>query len=56
MNEIYKSTNWGNVCSALTGWGNIYKSIANCNTPIVDAYEIRVIADGGSIESLNCIK
>ena len=41
-NEIYSSTWWG--FSSSTGFGNMY-----------DKYNNRVEADGGTIESLECV-
>ena len=55
MGSIYKTTWWGYVCNSTSGWGSIYRPIANCNTPIADAYILRVETDGGIIESPQCI-
>ena len=55
--SIYDKSWFGiGVCTSKTGWGIIYKSIAGCETPQQEEFSDRVIADGGIIESLQCIK
>ena len=58
-NEIYSKTWWGiGVCTNTINWGYVYKPYANCGgglTPIQEAYKTRVEADGGIVESINCI-
>ena len=49
-NEIYNSSWWGEFSS--TGFGNIYYDIANS---LISGFTTRVIADGGTVESSECI-
>lgn len=41
--SIYTSTDWGSVCDNNIGWGNVYRSIANCNPIAV----VNLIAENG---------
>ena len=50
-NEIYKSSWWGNPTAS--GWGNIYYNYII--SFYARNYSDRVIADGGVVESLNCV-
>ena len=54
-NEIYSKSFWGIGACNRIGWGIVYKPFAGCSTPIVDNYVTRVLADGGELESINCI-
>jgi hypothetical protein len=57
-NEIYSSSWWGDGPCNDVGWGIIYKQYANCGPvqPIIDAFVIRVEADGGTVESTPCLE
>jgi|TARA_R110000803_G_scaffold92555_1_gene160057 hypothetical protein len=48
MANIYKDSLWG--YSSSTGFGNIYY-----NYSLVGSFNLRVLADGGIVESLECI-
>ena len=50
-NEIYNSSWWGNPTA--TGWGNMYYNYIV--SFYARNYSDRVIADGGVVESLNCV-
>tara|TARA_B110001469_G_scaffold34966_1_gene35172 strand:+ start:154 stop:735 length:582 start_codon:yes stop_codon:yes gene_type:complete len=50
-NEIYSSSWWGNPTA--TGWGNMYYNYIV--SFYARNYSDRVIADGGVVESLNCV-
>ena len=50
-NEIYRDSWWGNPTAS--GWGNIYYSYIV--SFYARNYSDRVIADGGTVESLNCV-
>ena len=50
-NEIYNSSWWGNPTA--TGWGNMYYNYIV--SFYARNYSDRVIADGGVVESLNCL-
>lgn len=52
--KIYGTTWWGNPTP--DGWGNIYYDLATSSNYFVRAYDDRVIADGGIIESLSCVE
>tara|TARA_R110000803_G_scaffold21725_5_gene54464 strand:- start:1516 stop:1692 length:177 start_codon:yes stop_codon:yes gene_type:complete len=54
-NEIYSKSWWGKGACNSIGWGIVYKEYAGCNTPIVTSYILRVEADGGTLESIECI-
>ena len=52
---------WGQGFINTTGWGIIYETSHAGETwigytPIAYAYQTRVIADSGTVESLKCIK
>tara|TARA_R110002073_G_C9446833_1_gene577751 strand:- start:21 stop:317 length:297 start_codon:yes stop_codon:yes gene_type:complete len=54
--KIYESTWWGvGVCAATNGWGNIYYDISGCASETAVAFRDRILADGGTVESLTCI-
>ena len=52
-NEIYNSSWWGN--PTIAGWGNIYYQFA-FPSPLSNRFSSRVIADGGTVESLDCVE
>ena len=52
-NEIYNSSWWGN--PTIAGWGNIYYQFA-FPSPLSNRFSSRVIADGGTVESLECVE
>ena len=52
-NEIYNVSWWGS--PTRNGWGNIYYLFALLS-PLGDRFSDRVLADGGTVESLNCVK
>ena len=52
-NEIYNVSWWGS--PTRNGWGNIYYQFA-FPSPLGDRFSDRVLADGGTVESLNCVK
>jgi len=51
-NEIYKVSWWGSPIK--DGWGGIYYDFAY-GFPLVNYYSDRVEADGGIVESLQCV-
>ena len=51
-NEIYSSTWWG--FSSSTGFGNMYDKYNNPDN-LANSFKIRVEADGGTVESLECV-
>jgi hypothetical protein len=51
-NEIYNSTWWGN--PQKNGWGGIYYDYA-FDFPLINYFIDRVEADGGIIESSECV-
>ena len=54
-NEIYSRSWWGRgVCDNTVGWGIIYKPYAGCGT-LTSLFIERVTADGGIVESPQCI-
>ena len=54
-NEIYDESWWGiGPCNNI-GWGIVYKPYANCESALVLRYIERVEADGGIVESAQCI-
>ncbi len=50
-NEIYDTSWWGS--PEKVGWGSIYYDFII--TPLTRQYEARVIADGGTIEAIDCV-
>jgi len=55
-NEIYSKSWWGSgVCNNTVGWGLVYKPYAGCESQITTDFVARVTADGGTIESVECI-
>jgi len=53
-NEIYENSWWGSPTS--TGWGSIYYEYAVIfPSEVTTRFSDRVIADGGVVESLDCI-
>ncbi len=55
-NEIYNTSWWGDgVCDNTVNWGLIYKPYAGCQSQITVDFITRVTADGGTIESVECI-
>ncbi len=55
-NEIYNKSWWGSgVCNNTVGWGLIYKPYAGCESQTTTDFVVRVTADGGVIESVECI-
>ena len=52
--KIYETTWWGNPTS--NAWGNIYFDLAQTEPQLVVDYRARVIADGGTLESVECIE
>lgn len=55
-NEIYYKSWWGRgVCDNTIGWGIVYKAYAGCQSQITINFIARVTADGGTIESVECI-
>ena len=51
--KIYETTWWGNPTA--NAWGNIYYDLAITETQLVTDFRTRVEADGGIIESIECI-
>ena len=54
-NEIYSKSWWGVGACNSVGWGIVYKAYAGCDSAITLAYITRVEADGGTVESPQCI-
>jgi len=54
-NEIYSKSWWGKGACNSIGWGIIYKAFAGCQSALTTAYILRVEADGGVVESSECI-
>jgi|TARA_R110002110_G_scaffold112221_1_gene279069 hypothetical protein len=55
-NEIYSKSWWGSgVCNNTVGWGIVYKPYAGCESQLTVDFIARVIADGGIVESAQCI-
>ena len=53
--EIYDKSWWGvGPCNDI-GWGIVYKPYADCESSLVLLYIKRVEADGGIVESAQCI-
>jgi hypothetical protein len=50
--KIYETTWWG--FSSSTGFGNIYDQYNNADK-LANFFEIRVEADGGTVESKGCL-
>lgn len=50
--KIYESTWWG--FSSSTGFGSIY-DVYNNSDKLANGYVSRVVADGGVVESRNCL-
>lgn len=50
-NEIYKSSWWGSPVDG--GWGGIYYDYGY--NAITVSYNTRVLADGGTVEALDCV-
>jgi len=50
-NEIYPVSWWGNPVQG--GWGGIYYDYTD---PTISEYQERVLADGGTIEAIECLK
>ena len=53
-NEIYKSSWWGSPVN--NGWGGIYYDLAQTLSLLELRYIERVEADGGVVESTECLK
>ena len=51
-NEIYSKSWWGVGACNNIGWGIIYKAYAGC---LSSNFTLRVEADGGTVESPECI-
>ena len=51
--KIYETTWWGNPTP--DGWGNIYYDLQESLSVVTLRYEDRIIADGGTVESLDCV-
>tara|TARA_R110000772_G_scaffold240378_1_gene352577 strand:+ start:31 stop:216 length:186 start_codon:yes stop_codon:yes gene_type:complete len=52
--SIYEVTWWGSPLQ--NGWGGIYFDLAgNTLTPFQQAFKSRVEADGGTVESIECV-
>ena len=52
--SIYGSTWWGEGVNNGIGWGSIYEAIAG-GSSLTQEYLNRVLADGGVVESAECI-
>ena len=50
-NEIYPVSWWGSPVQ--NGWGGIYYDYTD---PTISEYQERVLADGGTIEAIDCLK
>ena len=51
--KIYDTTWFGSPVQ--NGWGGIYYDLSSPFNAITSAYNTRVLADGGTIESLSCV-
>ena len=51
--EIYLHTWWGEPTQ--TGWGSIYFNYKSQLNPITVAYNTRAVADGYTVEALDCV-
>ena len=51
--SIYSSTQWG--LPVENGWGGIYFDLSNPYNALTLRYNSRVLADGGVVESLDCV-
>tara|TARA_R110000782_G_scaffold51057_1_gene110283 strand:+ start:269 stop:520 length:252 start_codon:yes stop_codon:yes gene_type:complete len=49
--KIYETTWWGNPVN--NGWGGIYYNLFI--NELTSSFQTRVLADGGTIESLTCV-
>ena len=52
--KIYESTYWGNTDNNI-GWGSVYAYLAGVVPALVSEFVSRVAADGGSVESTECL-
>ena len=50
---IYSSSYWG--LPVQNGWGGIYYDLSNPYNSITRSYETRALADGFTVESLDCV-
>ena len=54
--KIYESTAWGSgVDNNTIGWGDSYADLAGVVPALVSEFVSRVEADGGSVESTECL-
>ena len=52
--KIYESTWWGNTDNNIS-WGKAYADLAGVVPALVSEFVSRVEADGGSVESTECL-
>ena len=52
--KIYESTYWGNTNNNIS-WGKVYANLASIVPELVSEFVSRVEADGGSVESTECL-
>tara|TARA_R110002126_G_scaffold127912_1_gene270330 strand:- start:321 stop:518 length:198 start_codon:yes stop_codon:yes gene_type:complete len=52
--KIYETTWWGN--PTINAWGNIYYDLAQTEPLLIINFRTRVLADSGTIESIECIE
>ena len=52
--KIYESTYWGNTDNNIS-WGKAYADLAGVVPALVSEFVSRVVADGGSVESTECL-
>ena len=50
---IYSSSYWG--LPVQNGWGGIYYDLSSSINAITQAYETRALADGFTVEALDCV-
>jgi len=50
-NEIYENSWWGSPVK--NGWGSIYYDFVT--DPLSTRYQDRVLADGGTVEAIDCV-
>jgi len=54
--KIYESSWWGiGVSTNTISWGSIYRDFSSNISFLAEKYTTRVEADGGVVESINCV-